>query len=165
MRPCKRAMGWDDFHPHEFRIGSQRFGKPDPSERWLGGSETLSERTTRLSAVMGWVGAKVGYAYDFGDGWQHELAVEKVRAPEPGQPYPICIDGRCQEPPEDCGGIGGFYHLLEVIRDPKHREHEEISEWLGRDFDPDGFSVDAINRRLVHLQRRTSKAKAKPRLE
>jgi len=46
------AMGWDDSHLHEFRIGSQRFGKPDPNERWLGRSVTLSERTTRLSAVM-----------------------------------------------------------------------------------------------------------------
>lgn len=156
------AMGWDDSHLHEFRIGSQRFGKPDPNGRWLGRSVTLSERTTRLSAVMGRVGAKAVYAYDFGDGWQHELAVEKVLVPEPGHPYPTCIDGRCQGPPEDCGGIGGFYHLLEAIRDPKHREHEELSEWLGRDFHPDAFSIEAVNRRLVHLQRRTSKAKSQP---
>jgi len=154
------AMGWDDSHLHEFRIGSQKFGKPDPSERWLGRSVTLSERTTRLSAVIGRIGAKAVYTYDFGDSWQHELVLEKVLVPEPGQPYPTCIDGQRQGPPEDCGGIGGFYHLLEAIRDPEHADHEELSEWLGRDFDPDAFCVDAVNRRLVHLQRRTSKTAA-----
>ena len=151
-----------DSHLHEFRIGSQKFGKPDPSERWLGRSVTLSERTTRLAAVMGRIGAKAVYTYDFRDSWEHELVlvVEKVLVPEPGQSYPTCIDGQRQGPPEDCGGIGGFYHLLEAIRDPEHDDHEELSEWLGRDFDPDAFSVDAVNRRLGPRQRRTSKTAA-----
>lgn len=26
------AMGWEDCHMHEFRIGQQRFGTPDPME-------------------------------------------------------------------------------------------------------------------------------------
>src|SRR5215813_4027190 len=85
------AMGWDDSHLHEFRIGSQRFGKPDPSERWFGRSVTLSERTARVAAVLGRVGAKAVYTYDFGDSWEHELVVEKVLAPETGQLYPACI--------------------------------------------------------------------------
>jgi len=154
------AMGWDDSHLHEFRIGSHRFGKPDPSERWLGRSVTLSERTTRLSSVIDRVGAKAVYTYDFGDSWEHELLVEKVLAPEPGHSYPICIDGQRQAPPEDCGGIGGFYHLLEAIRDPEHVDHEERREWLGRDCDPDAFSLDAVNRRLSHIQRRRNKTTA-----
>jgi hypothetical protein len=38
---------------------------------------------------------------------------------------------------------------------------------MGRDFDPDAFSVDAVNRRLLYLQRRRSKtaSKAKPSLQ
>jgi hypothetical protein len=154
------AMGWEESHLHEFRIGAQRFGKPDPSERWLGRSVTLSERTTRMSAVLGRVGAKAVYTYDFGDGWEHEVVVEKVLVPEPGQPYPVCIDGQRQGPPEDCGGMGGFYRLLEAIRDPEHEEHEELSEWLGRDFDPDAFSIPTVNQSLVYLQRRRNKTAA-----
>jgi len=160
------AMGWEDSHLHEFRIGSQRFGKPDPSERFLGRSVTASERTTQF-AVLGKVGAKAIYTYDFGDAWQHEIVVEKVLAPEPEQTYPACIDGQRQGPPEDCGGIPGFYHLLEAIRDPQHKDHKELREWLGRDFDPDAFSVDVVNRRLLYLQRRRSKtaSKTKPSLQ
>jgi hypothetical protein len=63
-------------------------------------------------------------------------------------------------PPEDCGGIPGFYNLLEAINDPEHEQHEELLEWLGGDFDPQGFSVDEVNRGLAPLQRRRNKAAA-----
>src|SRR4029453_14657048 len=61
------TMGWDDCHMHEFRIGQQRFGTPDPMERTFGGSRTASERTARLFSVLGRAGIKAVYTYDFGD--------------------------------------------------------------------------------------------------
>lgn len=30
------AMGWENCHLHEFRIGRQRFGVPDPGDRLVG---------------------------------------------------------------------------------------------------------------------------------
>ena len=48
-----------------------------------------------------------------------------------------------------CGGILGFYNLLEVIRDPEHEHHEELLDWLGDGLDPETFSVDEANRRLM----------------
>jgi hypothetical protein len=98
------AIGWEDCHMHEFRIGQQRFGKSDPMEQAFGGSRTASERTARLFNVLGRAGAKAVYTYDFGDGWQHQLAVEKRLAPEPGRAYPACLAGERHGPPEDCGG-------------------------------------------------------------
>jgi Plasmid pRiA4b ORF-3-like protein len=46
------AMGWEDCHMHEFRIGQQRFGKPAPMEQAFGGSRTASERNARLFNVL-----------------------------------------------------------------------------------------------------------------
>lgn len=152
------AMGWENCHLHDFRIGSRRFGKPDPSERLFGDPVTVSERSARLFAVLGKVGAKAVYTYDFGDGWQHQIAVEKILPSEPGHAYPQCIDGKRHGPPEDCGGVGGFSNLLEAVSDPNHDQHDELTDWLGDDFDPEAFSVDEANRRLAHLQRRRSKA-------
>jgi hypothetical protein len=63
-------------------------------------------------------------------------------------------------PPKDCGGIPGFYNLLEAISDPKHEQHEEFRDWVDDDFDPEAFSVDEINRRLAPLHRRRNKAAA-----
>ena len=145
---------------HEFRIGQQRFGKPDPMEQAFGGSRTASERNARLFNVLGRAGIKAVYTYDFGDSWEHRIVVEKHLAPEPGRAYPACLTGERHGPPEDCGGIPGFYNLLEAIGNPGHEEHDELLDWLGGNFDPDAFSVDEVNRRLAAIQRRRSKAAA-----
>ena len=151
------AMGWEDCHMHDFRIGPKRFGKPDPNDRLMGLPATGNERTVRLFTVLGKVGAKAVYTYDFGDSWEHAIVVEKVLPPEPELPYPVCVGGKLQGPPEDCGGISGFYDLLEAIRDPAHDQHEEMLEWVGGDFNPAAFSVDDVNQRLAPLQRRRPK--------
>jgi Plasmid pRiA4b ORF-3-like protein len=148
------AMGWEDDHLHEFRIGQQRFGTHDPMEGVFGGSRTASERTARLFSVLGRAGMKAVYTYDFGDSWEHQIVVEKRLAPEPGHAYPACVAGERQGPPEDCGGIPGFYNLLEAIRDPEHEQHAELLEWVGGGFDPEDFSVEEVNRQLAGLQRR-----------
>lgn len=76
--------------------------------------------------------------------------------------YPLCIDGRRHGPPEDCGGIGGFYRFLEAIDDSADEEHEEMLEWIGGGFDPEAFSVDAVNNRLQQKFRvRTPKTVSK----
>ena len=154
------TMGWEDCHMHEFRIGQQRFGKPDPMEQAFGRPRTASERTARLFSVLGRVGAKAVYTYDFGDRWEHQVAVEKRLAPEPGRAYPACLAGERHGPPEDCGGLPGFYNLLEAISDLQHEQHKELLDWLGDGFDPEAFSVEEVNRRLTPLQRCLAKAAA-----
>ena len=98
------------------------------------------------------------YTYDFGDSWEHRIAVEKILAPEPGRTYPACVAGERHRPPEDCGGIHGFYNLLEAIGDPEHEQHDELLDWLGGSFDPEAFSVDEVNRQLEPRQRRRKAA-------
>lgn len=147
------AMGWDNSHLHEFRIGQKRFGKPDPNDRLMGLPAIGNERTTHLYLVLGKVGAKARYTYDFGDSWEHAVVLEKVLPPEPGVAYPICVAGKLHGPPEDCGGIPGYYNLLEAIRDPAHTDHEDMLDWVGSEFDPEAFSLDEVNRRLAPIQR------------
>ena len=156
-RALQLAMDWQDSHLHEFSIGKMRYGTPDPDEALLGLDPPASERATRLCSVLGKVGAKALYTYDFGDGWDHTITVEKILPPEPGQSYPVCIAGNLHAPPEDCGGVPGYGNLLEAIADPRHDEHQDMREWLGGDFDPKAFSVDEINARLALLQRRRRK--------
>lgn len=153
------AMGWDDSHMHEFLIGQQRFGTPDPMDEVFSGSGTVSERTVRLFNVLDQPKVKARYTYDFGDSWEHGIVVEKSLAPEAGLAYPTCVAGERHEPPEDCGGVPGFYNLLEALGDPEHEEHEDLLDWLGDNFDPNAFSVDEVNRQLAPLQRPRSKSK------
>lgn len=143
MTCYKRRLDGRILTLHEFRIGGRRFGVP----RFMAGSACVNERKVRLCDVLD-NGGKAEYTYDFGDGWKHSLVVEKVLMPDEGQTYPLCVDGKLHGPPENCGGIGGFYRFLEAIADPNHEEHEDMLEWIGGSFDPQAFSIDAVNNRL-----------------
>lgn len=130
------AFGWWNYHLHEFEVGRTRYGIPDPDEDW--GEPPGDERATRLDAIAN-VGSSFRYTYDFGDGWEHRVVVEKVFPSTADIALPACIDGRRACPPEDCGGTWGYRELLEILADPTHAEHGERREWLGRPFDPNAF--------------------------
>lgn len=147
-RVVQTAMGWQECHLHEFEIDGELYGPPNPDGWDMGGPPARSERAARLSRVMGCVGAKATYTYDFGDNWEHTITVEKILPPEPGRKYPVCVAGKLHGPPEDCGGVGGYYDLLEAVNDPQHKEHAHLREWLGEGFDPEEFSLDEVNRKL-----------------
>ncbi len=129
------AFGWWNYHLHEFEVEGTRYGIPDPDDSW--GDPSHDERRTTLDAIAG-EGSSFTYTYDFGDGWDHRVVVEKV-LPTAGTPTPACIDGRRACPPEDCGGTWGYRELLEILADPAHPEHDERREWLGRPFDSEAF--------------------------
>jgi hypothetical protein len=132
------AFGWWNYHLHEFEVDGKSYGVPDPDDDW--GLPTLDERRVRLDAIAA-AGSSFRYSYDFGDGWDHKVTVEKV-LPSGDVPVPACVDGRRACPPEDCGGPWGYEHLLAALADPTHPEHRELIEWLGRPFDPEAFDPD-----------------------
>jgi hypothetical protein len=155
------AMGWDDGHMHEFRSGQRRFGPPEPAAGPFANIPRVeSERTVRLSAVLQRVGSKMTYTYDLGDNWEHVIVLEKQLLAEPQTTYPVCTDGQLACPPEDCGGIPGYYDLLDALADPSHPQHKELCDWIGGEFNPESFSVEKINR-LLSPGRRRSKTSAR----
>ena len=142
------VMGWETRHLHEFVIGGEHFGEPDPER----GYEMRDDRKTRLYQVVPRQGDRLDYIYDFGDDWWHELIVEKIDPPKPGAVYPMLIGGERNAPPEDCGGLPGYAHLLEAIRDPEHPEHEELMARVGGRFDPEAFDAVEAKRRLKRIK-------------
>jgi Plasmid pRiA4b ORF-3-like protein len=152
------AMGWQDGHMHEFSVSQRRFGRPDPQARLMGLPPVENERTVRLSSLLSRIGSKAIYTYDFGDSWEHSVILENRLPSDPSATYPVCTDGQLACPPEDCGGIPGFYDLVEALNNPNHEQHEEMHDWVGDDFDPQAFSVDQVNRMLTRLSRQRHKA-------
>ena len=142
------VMGWQDYHLHLFSVGRTMYGLTDPE---LGIPEERDERWVLLRQVAAGEGSKFIYEYDFGDGWRHDVLVEKVLSAEAGVRYPRCTQGRRACPPEDVGGVGGYYDFLEAIKDPEHPEHEGMLEWIGGAFDPEAFDVEAVDSELSVL--------------
>ena len=79
------AMGWWGHHLHSFEADGAVYERPYPDD-WLG-RETHDESEHRLGDVLGGVGAKMCWDYDFGDGWQHDIEVEAIEAADPGATY------------------------------------------------------------------------------
>ena len=143
------AMGWDGSHLHEFSAGHRQFGTPNPRDLLLGAQPVENERTVLLSSVLSRAGAKVIYTYDMGDGWEHGIVLEKRLPADPGTVYPVCTGGERACPPEDCGGIPGFYDLLEFLRDPTHETFIDMHDFVEDDWDPEAFSMDKVNQLLT----------------
>lgn len=139
-RVIQIAMGWTDSHMHAFSSGQTQYGTPDPEF----GVGIKNERNVQLGSLVE-EGGKLLYEYDFGDGWEHDIKVEKTRDATPGERYPRCTAGKRACPPEDCGGAWGYAELLQALQDPSHPEHEDMLEWLGGDFDPEGFDLEETN--------------------
>ena len=142
------VMGWTDSHLHQFIVGQTYYGVPDPDFD----TDVRSERTVPLNRVLQEPKDKIVYEYDFGDGWEHEVLLEKVLPPDPATRYPVCLTGKRACPPEDCGGIWGYAEFLEAIMSPDHEEHESMLEWIGGSFDPEEFDVDDVNNSLAIIR-------------
>lgn len=147
------VMGWQDCHMHLFRIDGVRYGFSDNEYD----DDEVDDSTVLLGDVVQRPGATFAYSYDFGDGWEHAIRVEQIRRDVPAAEAPRLLGGERGCPPEDCGGVPGYYDLLDAIGDPAHEEHESMIEWLGGAYDPDRYDVAAHDRALAPL-RRTRKA-------
>lgn len=120
------VVGWQNFHLHEFTAGQTTYGLADPD----GPAGQVDETTVQVGDLP----ERFSYLYDFGDGWEHDIAVMGVGADRPG-----CVYGEGQCPPEDCGGPQGYANLVKVLADPTDAEHHQMRRWAGdwpdTDFD------------------------------
>lgn len=131
-------------------MGGVSFGEPVEEDN----HGPIDERRVRLSQLIRHAGDRLAYVYDFGDGWLHDLRIERsVPAPASSRQV-VCLAGARACPPEDCGGIGGYATFLAAMANPHHTRHVEYREWIGGDFDPEAFDLEAVNRALARGSRR-----------
>jgi hypothetical protein len=144
-------MGWKNSHLYRFRIGENEYAEPNTDNEFYELPFKDSKRT-KLNRLVKEKGDTFQYEYDFGDSWLHELVVEKILAPESSKTCPLCVGGERACPPEDCGSTSGYAELLEIIRNPKHEQYQDMMTWLGGYFNPDSFDVNAVNKQLHRMR-------------
>jgi len=148
------AMGWLDCHLHAFRIRLRHkrkrliIGIPDND---YPDDETLPGWDIPIKEYFSEPGDEALYEYDFGDSWLHTILLEGILIKEKGTRYPKCIAGERACPPEDCGSIPGYYHLLDVVKNPNHPDYQDMITWLGGDvtlthpYDPELFDPKQVH--------------------
>jgi hypothetical protein len=144
------SMGWLDYHLHIFGMKNPstnikvEIGIPDEDDK-IFNRVVLPDHKENISKYFNENNRNARYEYDFGDSWIHTIKFEKNLPATVGDKYPKCIDGKMACPPEDCGGIGGYYNLLSVLSDPQNEEYDKMIEWLGGKFNPDIFDPKAVS--------------------
>jgi Plasmid pRiA4b ORF-3-like protein len=139
------SIGWKNSHMFEFHVGDYKIGYIDPNEAF---EDIADASEVALELLLTKEGFRFTYLYDFGDNWQHTVQVEKILEKEEGKVYPACLEGELACPPEDSGGIHGFYENLRILKDPKHPGYKEVKRWLGRGYDPEKFNIGKVNKEL-----------------
>lgn len=143
------VMGWYDSHLHLFDLDGFLITDAETlAEEWVDGA---NDQKARLNKYLTQEGEKMLYEYDFGDSWEHEVLLEKILPAEPDVYYPRCLKGKRACPPEDCGGVWGYAHLLEVLADKAHPDRKTLLEWLGGDLDPEAFDLAEVNEALQEV--------------
>jgi len=144
------SMGWLDYHLHLFRVTDletgtrEEIGIPD-EDRFEDDVQCVPSWEKPITDYFREPGTRAEYLYDFGDDWQHELELEAIRERIPKRRYPICEGGARACPPEDCGGVPGYFDFLRILNDPADDEHETIERWLGRPYDPNAFDPKKVH--------------------
>ncbi len=148
-RAVQAVMGWAGYHLYCWTIDGAMYGEPGNGEL-----EWLNARRTRLEDVLHGPGQRVHYEYDLGDSWEHDVTVPAIRERAPGEAVPRCLGGERACPPEDAGGVPGYYELIEVLTNPAHPEYEERVEWVGDTWLAEAFSKEQADRELMATARR-----------
>ncbi|MEW5900387.1 MAG: plasmid pRiA4b ORF-3 family protein [Acidobacteriota bacterium] len=141
------AMGWLDYHLHMFEVKDEHaiggclrfespFSEPDFEEEGL-----ILTTEVAIKAFFKKARDRALYTYDYGDGWRHDVILEKVLRREPGKIYPVCLDGKLSGPPEDCGAIPGYYECVKAVK--KKDNSDGLLTWLGS-WKPDDFSPQRV---------------------
>jgi hypothetical protein len=155
-RVIQIAMGWEDYHLHDFTIDRKRYAVPDREDF----DNPIDERETRLHDVLR-ARQKFTYQYDFGDGWQHGVLVEKAVDDATIRDV-SCVDGARACPPEDSGGPWAYEEKLKALAAPNDPRTRELRDWIGQDFDPTLFNCDAVNEELHRAFARPSPRRRTP---
>lgn len=141
------AMGWYGGHLYEFVVEGEIYGDPTPDLPMKDANRARLERLISRSRVA------FRYIYDYGDDWQHQVTVKKIRPLQSGETVPNLIGGSRACPPEDVGGIWGYEDFLRVLADPTDAEYENMMDWIGGPWDPEEFNREQSQRRLMAVAR------------
>lgn len=131
-------FNWGNVHLHYFRNTDGNIIK---NEEQVALQDVLMQQQS------------IVYVYDYGDSWtiridliHSEDAEKRIR--------PICIEGKRQSPPEDCGGMVGYEDALDLLshhNNNARRKYPLIAEWYGEDYNPEHFDINMVNSRLANI--------------
>ena len=120
------AMDWEGYHLSGFRIGKGRnyIAIEEEADEEFDILDMKKEKINKYFSKE----EKITYLYDYGDNWEHDIVVEEVLG-EYKNKYAQVIKYKGDCPPEDCGGIAGYYDFMDRDDEEAQALKDEIIEY------------------------------------
>lgn len=139
------GMGWDEDHLHQFvKVDGKKPTFYATSYNELSGhldARSKDGRKFSIGDLLQKQGDNAFFEYDYGDSWNHVLTLMEVVDCD-GNAKVALIGGERACPPEDCGGIAGYMHICEVMKDLDSIDAQDLAECIGCKFDPERFPLN-----------------------
>jgi hypothetical protein len=142
-RCVQLTFNWLDYHLFEFQVGPRRFQRANPE------ADGEDAATIQLADLNLRQGTTFVYAYDMGDGWEHDIVVQTIQTDQEENGLAYTVGGARAAPPEDVGGPPGYERLLLAFQRRSTTEDEDLIAWAGPDFVPELFDLRACNHALI----------------
>lgn len=145
-RAIRDSFGWYGGHLWEFRDSRQRAFAGFANDFVELDEPTPDAEEAKLAEYFA-EASSCGYVYDFGDNWRHVVKLRE-RTASPDRFHRRLLAGRRACPPEDCGGVPGYYRFVAIVEtgvDPWEEDVEEMKEWLDG-WDPSRFDLKGTRR-------------------
>ena len=139
------AFGWNEDHLHQFLESRKNHYATSINE--LGGTlypGTKDGSRYGVSHLLKKQGDSVLFEYDYGDSWYHKVKLKSVADYADYETKAVRLIGGANAcPPDDCGGIYRYRHLVELMqKKPQSSELSEFYDWMGCKWDPEFFPMD-----------------------
>ncbi|GAQ81064.1 hypothetical protein KFL_000690420 [Klebsormidium nitens] len=85
----------------------------------------MDDKRYKLGDLLTEKGARLGWTYDIGDMWRHELEVEDILSPEESTGACELLEGSGRCPPEDGHGNVRYNKTLQILKNKKHPEYRK----------------------------------------
>lgn len=133
------AFNWANMHLYQFKIAEYKVDM-DGGFGLSIESEGLNVKEVKLKDFALSEKDTFTYWYDFGDDWRHQIQIEKTS--QLGPEYPVCLAGKRNAPPEDCGGPWRYEELINRLATKKlNAQEKEFLEF----HDPEYFDIEEVN--------------------
>lgn len=146
------AMGWSEDHLHQFVSDGRKCYSTSLNEPFSSFNDGAKRGSSYgISHLLKKEGDDTTFEYDYGDSWRHIVTLKAKSNYADGEKPVVRLTGGANAcPPDDCGGIWHYNHLVQLMqKKPNSRELREFYDWLGCKWDstffPQKVAAAAVN--------------------
>lgn len=150
------AMGWDEDHLHQFISNGKNRHHYATSVNELSSSLYPGIRdgsSYGVSHLLQKPGDSITFEYDYGDSWHHAVKLDAVSGYADNEPKTVILTGGANAcPPDDCGGIHRYRHLVQLMTEkPRSAELTDFYDWMGSKWDPEYFPLEQAAKAVARM--------------